>query len=329
MYTFDRALSRFSRTLGALAVGLACAHAMPVAAQAPLELKLMAPAAPGGGWDGASRSLQQVLVATGAAKSVQVVNVPGAGGTVGLAQFVNGAKGDGNQMMTMGITMLGAVLTNKAPVNLDTVTPIARLTADPLVVVVPASSPHKTIKDLAAAIKADTTKVVWAGGSAGGADHILAGLIAKSAGGDAAKLNYVPFSGGGEALAEMLGGRVTAGVSGYNEFESMIKAGKLRALAISSGKRAEGVDVPTLKEQGLDVELVNWRGIVAPPAITPEQRRVLAGAIDKAVKSPEWGKVLKARGWEDAYLPADQFAMFLKSDQTRVKDVLTTIGLVK
>lgn len=332
MHTFDRTLSRrssFSRALGAVAVGLACVHALPAAAQAPLELKIIAPAAPGGGWDGASRSLQQVMVATGAAKSVQVVNVPGAGGTVGLAQFVNSAKGDGQQMMTMGITMLGAVLTNKAPVNLDSVTPIARLTADPLVVVVPANSPHKTIKDLAAAIKADTSRVVWAGGSAGGADHILAGLIAKSAGGDAAKLNYVPFSGGGEALAEMLGGRVTAGVSGYNEFESMIKAGKLRALAISSGKRAEGVDVPTLKEQGLDVELVNWRGIVAPPAITPEQRRALAASIDKAIKSPEWAKVLKARGWEDAYLPADQFAMFLKSDQARVKDVLTTIGLVK
>jgi putative tricarboxylic transport membrane protein len=320
----------FARTIGMLAVGLACAHTIQAtAADAPLELKIIAPAAPGGGWDGASRSLQQVLVATGAAKSVQVVNVPGAGGTVGLAQFVNGAKGDGNQLMTMGITMLGAILTNKAPVNLDPVTPIARLTADPLVVVVPANSPHKTIKDLAAAIKADTTRVVWAGGSAGGADHILAGLVAKAAGGDASKLNYVPFSGGGEALAEMLGGRVTAGVSGYNEFESMIKAGKLRALAISSGKRAAGVDVPTLKEQGLDVELVNWRGIVAAPGITPDQRKNLAMAIDKAVKSQEWKKILQARGWDDAYLPADQFATFMKADQARVKEVLTTIGLVK
>src|SRR5687768_1070359 len=100
------------------------AFAAPAFAQAPLELKITAPAAPGGGWDGASRSLQQVLTATGAAKSVQVVNVPGAGGTVGLAQFVNTAKGDGNQLMTMGITMVGAVLTNKAPVGLDAVTPI-------------------------------------------------------------------------------------------------------------------------------------------------------------------------------------------------------------
>jgi len=322
-----------TRLFGAGALGVAIAAigtiATPVLAQNPLELKIIAPAAPGGGWDGASRSLQQVMVATGAAKSVQVVNVPGAGGTVGLAQFVNNAAGDGNQMMTMGITMLGAVITNKSPVTLDTVTPIARLTADPLVVVVPANSPHKTIKDLAAALKADTSKVVWAGGSAGGADHILAGLVAKAAGGDASKLNYVPFSGGGEALAEMLGGRVTAGVSGYNEFESMIKAGKLRALALSSGKRLAGVDVPTLKEQGVDVELVNWRGIVGAPNISADQRKALAAAVDKAIKSPEWAKVLKARGWDDAYLPADQFAIFLKNDQARVKEVLSSIGLAK
>lgn len=326
MYKINQLFARAGR---AFVMGAALAAALPAMAQATLELKLIAPAAPGGGWDSASRSLQQAMVPAGAAKSVQVVNVPGAGGTVGLAQFVNSAKGDPNQMMVMGITMLGAVLTNKSPVGLDSVTPIARLTADPLVIVVPANSPHKSIADLAAAIKADTAKVVWAGGSAGGADHILAGLVAKAAGGDPAKLNYVPFSGGGEALAEMLGGRVTAGVSGYGEFESMIKTGKLRALAIASGKRLTGVEVPTLKEQGLNVELVNWRGIVAAPGITPEQRSTLSAAVEKTVKSAEWTKILKARGWDDAYLPADQFATFIKDDQTRVKDILTSIGLVK
>jgi putative tricarboxylic transport membrane protein len=316
----------------AITLALACAATTltaPALAQAPLELKIIAPAAPGGGWDGASRALQQVMTATGAAKSVQVVNVPGAGGTVGLAQFVNTAKGDGNQMLTMGITMLGAVLTNKAPVNLDTVTPIARLTADALVVAVPANSPYKSIKDLAAAIKADTSKVVWAGGSAGGADHILAALVTKSAGGDATKLNYVPFSGGGEALAEMLGGRVAAGVSGYGEFESQFKTGKLRPLAIASAKRMAGIDVPTLKEQGLDVEFVNWRGIVGAPGINPAQKAALSAAVAKALKSDEWAKVLKARGWDDAYLGADEFAAFMKADQARVKDVLTSVGLVK
>lgn len=318
------------RTLNlALAACLTLPFCLHVQAQTSLELKITAPAGAGGGWDGASRALQQVMTTTGAAKSVQVVNVPGAGGTVGLAQFVNSAKGDGNQLLTMGITMVGAILTNKSPVTLDAVTPIARLTGDALVIVVPANSPHKTVKDLAAALKADTSKVVWAGGSAGGADHILAGLLAKAAGGDAAKLNYVPFSGGGEALAEMLGGRVTAGVSGYNEFESMIKAGKLRALAVSSGARMAGVDVPTIKEQGLDVELMNWRGIVAGPGISSAQKSALSAAVEKAVKSPEWAAVRKQRGWEDAYLNADAFAANLKREQVSVKEVLSTIGLVK
>lgn len=314
---------------GAIAACLTLPLYSHVQAQSNLELKITAPAGAGGGWDGASRALQQVMTATGAAKTVQVVNVPGAGGTVGLAQFVNSAKGDGNQLLTMGITMVGAILTNKSPVTLDAVTPIARLTGDALVVVVPANSPHKTLKDLASAIKADTSKVVWAGGSAGGADHILAGLLAKAAGGDATKLNYVPFSGGGEALAEMLGGRVTAGVSGYNEFESMIKAGKLRALAVSSGARMAGVDVPTIKEQGMEVELMNWRGIVAGPGISTAQKAALSAAVEKAVKSPEWAAVRKQRGWDDAYLNADAFAANLKREQVSVKDVLTTIGLVK
>ncbi|MDB5840909.1 MAG: C4-dicarboxylate transporter substrate-binding protein [Herminiimonas sp.] len=326
MFLFTKPLRRAGLML---ALATTAAFTTPAMAQGAPELKIMAPAAPGGGWDGASRSLQQAMVAAGAAKSVQVVNVPGAGGTVGLAQFVNNAKGDPNQLMTMGITMVGAVLTNKAPVGLEAVTPIARLTGDSLVVVVPANSPHKTIKDLATALKTDTSKVVWAGGSAGGADHILAALIAKAAGGDASKVNYVPFSGGGEALAEMLGGRVTAGISGYNEFESMIKSGKLRALALSSGSRMAGVEVPTLKEQGLNVELINWRGIVAAPGITPQQKTALAAVVEKTVKSQEWKNILKTRGWDDAYMNADQFTAFMKTEQASVKDVLTSIGLVK
>lgn len=322
-------MSMTRRETLAAAAGLVLACAAGAAGAQALELKITAPAGAGGGWDSTARALQQVMTATGAAKSAQVVNVPGAGGTVGLAQFVNTAKGDGNQLLMMGVTMVGAVLTNKSPVTLDQVTPIARLTQDALVVVVPANSPHKTLNDLAAALKADTSKVVWAGGSAGGADHILAALIARAAGGDASKVNYVPFSGGGEALAEMLGGRVSAGVSGYNEFESQIKSGKLRALALSTAQRMAGVDVPTLKEQGMDVEFVNWRGIVAAPGLSAAQKSALSAAVVKALKSDEWAKVLKARGWEDYYADADAFAAFLKADQTRVKDVLTSVGLVK
>jgi putative tricarboxylic transport membrane protein len=298
-------------------------------ALAQQELKIMAPAGPGGGWDSAARTIQQVLTQTGLAKAVQVTNVTGAGGTIGLAQFVNNAKGDPSQLMVNGITMVGAILTNKAPVSLDQVTPIARLTGDPLVIVVPADSPHKTIQDLAAAVKADPAKVTWAGGSAGGADHILAALFTKAAGSDPAKVNYIAFSGGGEALAAMLGGKVTAGISGYGEFESQIKAGKLRALALSSGKRLAGADVPTLKEQGMDVEVVNWRAIMGAPGITADERKALTDMIEKMTKAKEWAEILKQRGWEDFYLAGEPFTAFLKEDQNRVGEVLRSVGLVK
>jgi putative tricarboxylic transport membrane protein len=321
-----------SRLLGAVRTGLAgaaFATLLATAAQAQLELKIIAPAAPGGGWDQTARSMQQALVAAGAAKSAQVVNVPGAGGTVGLAQFVNAAKGDGNQLMVNGFVMVGAILTNRSPVNLDQVTPIARLTEETQVMVVPANSPIKTAKDLAEAVKKDVSKVTFAGGSAGGVDHIMAALFAGAAGADAAKVNYVPFSGGGESLAAILGGKVTAGISGYGEYEGQIKSGRLRAIGVTSPQRLPGVDVPTFKEQGIDLVLTNWRSVIAPPGITDAQKKALGEAIDKMVKSQAWKDILKQKGWDDAYMPADAFAAFLKQEQARVRGVLQSIGLVK
>jgi putative tricarboxylic transport membrane protein len=308
---------------GAMAAGLA------TGAAAQMELKIMAPAAPGGGWDQTARSMQQALVASGAAKSVQVTNVPGAGGSVGIAQFVNGAKGDGSQIMVNGFVMVGALLLNKSPVTLDQVTPIARLTEETQVIVVPAGSPIKEAKDLAAAVKADIAKVTFAGGSAGGVDHIMAALFAAAAGADASKVNYVPFSGGGESLAAILGGKVTAGISGYGEYEGQIKAGKLRAIGVTSPQRQPGVDVPTFKEQGIDLVLTNWRSVMAPPGITDQQKKTLGDAIDKMVKSDAWKEILKQKGWDDAYLAGDAFVQFLKEEQARVDKVLRSVGLVK
>ncbi len=292
-----------------------------------LELKIMAPAAPGGGWDQTARAMQAALTESGAVKSAQVVNVPGAGGTVGLAQFVN-AKGDGSQLMVNGFVMVGAILTNKSPVTLEQVTPIARLTAENQAIVVPADSPIKSAKDLAEALKADPAKVTWAGGSAGGTDHIMVGLFAKAIGVDPTKINYVPFSGGGEALAAILGGKVTAGVSGYGEFEGQVKAGKLRLIAIAAEEPVQGIDAPTLKSEGIDLAIVNWRSVVAPPGLSDEQKKALLEAIDKMVKSNQWQETLKAKGWDDAYLAGDDFAAYLKNEQVRVGEVLKSIGLV-
>jgi putative tricarboxylic transport membrane protein len=310
--------------LAAAAFGLATTAMAQVA-----ELKIMAPAAPGGGWDQTARSMQQALTQSGVVKNVQVTNVPGAGGTIGLAQFVNGAKGDGGQLMVNGYVMVGAILTNKSPVSLEQTTPVARLTAEYEAIVVPADSPIKTAKDLAAAVKADPGKVTWAGGSAGGVDHIAAALFAKAAGADPTKINYVPFSGGGEALAAILGGKVTAGISGYGEFESQIKAGKLRLVGITSPNRLSNVDGPTLKEQGVELEIANWRSVVAAPGLSADQKKALVDTIDKMVKSKEWQDILKQKGWDDAYLSGDAFAKQLNDDIARTKEVLMSVGLVK
>ena len=322
-------MNQFRKGLWRSAIAAATVAGFVTSAAAQMELKIMAPAAPGGGWDQTARSMQQAFTQSGTAKSVQVTNVPGAGGSIGIAQLVNNSKGDGHQLMVMGYVMVGALLTNNSPVTHAQTTPIARLTTEYEAIVVPADSPIKNAKDLAAAIKADPAKVTWAGGSAGGVDHIAAALFAKAAGADPTKINYIPFSGGGEALAAILGGKVTAGISGYGEFESQVKAGKLRLIGLTSATKTANVDAPSIKEQGIDLEIANWRAVVAPPGISADQKKALTEAVDKLAKSKEWQEILKAKGWEDAYVSGDAFAKVLADEQSRTKEVLTAVGLVK
>ncbi|WP_159713903.1 tripartite tricarboxylate transporter substrate binding protein [Geminicoccus flavidas] len=292
-------------------------------------LTLVAPAGPGGGWDQTARALQAAMQQEGLVGAVTVENIPGAGGTIGLAQFVERERGQGDALLVGGLVMLGAIITNGAPVTLDQVTPIARLTGEYEVVVVPASSELQTMQDLVATLKNDPGSVAWGGGSAGGTDHILAGLIAQQADVDPSKVNYVPFSGGGEALAAVMGGHVAAGISGLSEWIGQIQAGTLRALAISSPERLEGLDAPTLREAGLDLDLVNWRSVMAPPDLDDPERAALVDLIDKTAKSAAWQETLKSKGWDDAYLPADEFASFLQEENARVTGLLQTIGLAK
>ena len=309
---------------------LAAVLALTSAPAAALDsLTIIAPAKPGGGWDQTARTLQEVMQTQGIVPTVTVENVEGAGGTVGLAQFVGQHAGKGDTLLVGGLVMVGAILTNAAPVTLDQVTPIARLTGEYEVLVVPAASPIQSLADLIAAFKADPGAVAWGGGSAGGTDHILAGLIAQAAGVDPTLVNYIPFSGGGEALAAILGGHVTVGISGYGEWAGQIASGELRALAISSGERVAGIDIPTLKEQGIDVELANWRAVMGPPELSPEDRQALLDTVDKTVKSEAWQAQLKSRNWMDVYLAGDEFAAFLKAENERITTTLKAIGLVE
>ncbi|BBE70696.1 Bug family tripartite tricarboxylate transporter substrate binding protein [Oharaeibacter diazotrophicus] len=311
-----------------IALATAGAFALPFAASAA-DYKIMAPAAPGGGWDQTARTMQTALQDEAIASSVQVTNVPGAGGTIGLAQFVNQASGDPSSLIVGGYVMVGAILTNASPVTLDNVTPIARLTGETEAIVVPAASDIKSMDDLVAKLKADPGAVSWAGGSAGGTDHIAAGLIAKAIGVDPTKINYIAYSGGGEALAAILGAQVTVGISGYGEFASQIEAGQLRLLAVTGDQRVPGTDAPTLKEAGVDVVLQNWRMVAAAPGITDEQKAAITADIEKMVKSKTWQDALAAKGWTDTYLAGDAFKTQLAADVSATTDVLKAIGLVK
>lgn len=325
----DFHLARLSRrALTAMVMAGALALALP--AQAEIKsLDIIAPANPGGGWDQTARAIQAAMQADGLASAVQVENIGGAGGTVGLAQFVSSKGKKGDAILVGGLVMVGAILTNKSPVTLANVAPLARLTGEYQLVVVPAESPIQNMGDLVAKLKADPGSVSWGGGSAGGTDHILAGLIAKSAGVDPTKVNYIAHSGGGEALSAILGGHVTAGISGYEEFAPQIAAGKLRGIGISSDEALPGIEVPTLKSQGIDVSLVNWRGLFVGANVREKDMAALSDAVAKMVEGPAWQATLKERGWLNLYQPADQFAAFLTEDQTKVTETLKSIGLVQ
>ena len=314
----------FLKTLAALAA----TGAFPFSAHAASNVKMMIPANPGGGWDTTGRALGKALTDAKVADTVTYDNKGGAAGALGLAQFVNGSKGDGNALMVMGAVMLGGLITGKPPVSLSSATPIARLSSEYNVFVLPANSPMKTMADVVAQLKKDPGSVKWGGGSRGSTEHIAAAMIAQKVGVDPSKINYVAFRGGGEATAAILGGNVTVGGSGYSEFSEYIAAGKMKAIAVTSGKRLDGVAVPTLKEQGIDVEIGNWRGVYGAPGITPAQRKALTDMVLAAMKTPAWLDAVKKNSWTPAVLTGDAFAKFVDDDFASLRATMVKSGMV-
>lgn len=290
------------------------------------SLYMFIPAGPGGGWDGLGRAIEQAARQTGLVGSFQFENVGGAGGTVGLPRFVAQRRGRPDSLMVAGSVMVGAVLTNKTPVGLKDVTPIARMTEEVGVIVVPASSEIRDIQGFLDALKANPGAMSVAGGSAGGTDHITLGLILKALGRSAREGSYVAFAGGGPANAAILGAQVKAGISGHSEFAEQIRAGRMRALA-TTGETRSDPNIPTLKESGIDVVISNWRGVFAPPGIRPDARDALVRLMTDIHASTAWKEILQARGWEDAFLTGEAFAQFLEKDRAQTEAVLKEIGL--
>jgi putative tricarboxylic transport membrane protein len=318
------------RNILAAAAGLSATGLLagPASAQQRFNsIYMFVPAGPGGGWDGLGRAIEQASRAHSLVGSFQFENVGGAGGTVGLPRFLSTRRGRPDSLIVSGSVMVGAALTNRTPVSLGDTIPVARMTEEAGVIIVPGNSDIRDIQGLLAALRANPQGVSVAGGSAGGTDHIILGLMLRALGRQAREAAFVAFAGGGPAQAAILGGQVRAGISGWSEFSEQIRAGRVRALA-TTGERRLDPNVPTLKESGVDVVLTNWRGVFAAPGINATQRQALVDLMTAVHASDAWKRILAERGWEDAFMTGAEFDRFLARDKTDNETVLRDLGLI-
>ncbi len=293
------------------------------------QVKIMAPAAPGGGWDTTARAFQAASRDAKLDDGTEVYNVEGAGGTLGLSQLVSKDSGDPYELMMTGQVMLGAIETNQSDVKLDATTPIATLITEAEAIVVPAKSKYQSLQQLADDLKADAGSVRVAGGSAGSTDQLLLGELTRKVGGDPAKTKFVAHSGGGEANTAILSGSVDAGMTGLSEVVDQVEGGKMRLLAVSSPVDLEidGRKPPTIKDEGIDLEMTNWRAIAAPPGITPAERERIAGWVTQVMDSQAWKKSAEKFDWTPFVKTGSELDRFISSEQQRVQSIVADLEL--
>jgi putative tricarboxylic transport membrane protein len=290
-------------------------------------LQMMIPNSPGSGYDTTGREVARVLEEEGLAETIEVFNLEGAGGTVGLQRLVN-EEGNADMLMQMGLGVVGAQYSNQSEATLDQTTPIARLIEEAEAIVVPGDSPYQSLDDLITAWKADPGNTPVGGASnPGGPDHLTPMLLAGEVGVTPSEVNYVAYDGGGELLAGILGGDVAFAATGVGEVTESAAAGDVRILAVTSEEAVEGVDAPTLTDEGVDLVFSNWRGIVAAPGITEEETQRFVDAMTEMHDSDAWQQVLEDQGWVDAFITGDEFSGFLGDESARVEGVLSELGL--
>ncbi|GGW96962.1 Bug family tripartite tricarboxylate transporter substrate binding protein [Streptomyces lomondensis] len=328
--TFRRPARALLGAFAVLALLVVCAcGAWPDGGPAtPRDLRLMVPNTPGGGYDTTARTAARVLEETGIASAVQVFNLPGAGGTVGLQRLVD-ERGNGDLALQMGLGVVGASHTAGSRVTVTETTPIARLIEEAGAVVVRRDSPYRTIGALVAAWrKAPGRLKVGGGSSPGGPDHLLPMELAQAVGIDPGKVEYVAYDGGGgDLLPALLDGQVDFATSGFGEFLDQIRGGQLRVLAVT-GEQPVGVlpGVPTLRASGIDLVFDNWRGIVAPPGISDADRRRWVDALTELHDSPQWRAELERHGWTDVFATGRAFASFLARQDARIAGLVRRLG---
>ena len=295
-------------------------------------LEIVAPAGAGGGWDGIARAVNISLEKEKLyPKSMSVLNKAGGGGAIGFAYMLMKQKDD-YELVVYSPPLVIKTIDKTLQGDYKQLTPLAKLITDYQVILVKADSPYQTLGQLIDALKKDTGAVKFAGGSAPGSmDHLAFAKIAQKAGIDPAKLVYVAFSGGGEAMTTLLGGNVSFVSTGTGEAMPQIAAGTVRALAITSSERMGGAlkDVPTVKESGIDETYEVWRGIFGTPGMSKDAQAWWAATLKKMVTTPTWKEQLTRNSWMPAYAGSADFAKFLDSENVAYKELMTMLGFAK
>lgn len=288
--------------------------AVPRPAKLAPQVRIVIPANPGGGWDQTGRALGAALQQAGLTDQVEYENVGGKGGTLGLAHFAERYGADPHALLVGGMVMVGAVALQKPRIDLGHVKPVARLTSDYLVVVVPSQSPLRSTRDLAAALRNDLRAVPIAGGSAGGVDHMFAGVLVRAAKAAPDALVYRPHASGADVVAALLKGDAAVGISGYSELSEALGQGTLRAIGVSSRRPLFGL--PTFRDQGLDAEMANWRGVFTGTGVAPVRVAEWVAALEYATAQEPWQKTLQKNRWESAWLTGKDLGEFIELSQT-------------
>ncbi|WP_374612028.1 tripartite tricarboxylate transporter substrate binding protein [Microbacterium foliorum] len=314
-------------TIAAAAIGIAAFGSITSAAAGQdihASMTIIAPAAAGGGWDGVARELQQAQKANGLVNNVQVVNMPGAGGTIALGN-VSVLEGQPNNLLVGGTGLMAATIQFGSAATLDDVTPLAVIVEEYDVIVVPADSPHQTLDDLVAAWKADPKSVPWTGG--GSFDQLVVTDLAISAGIAPLDTTYISSDGGGEAIQALLNGTAQAAAGGYPDNIDQIESGRLRVLALVAEEPVDGIDIPTAAEQGYDVSLTNWRMLAAPAGLEDDQIGDLRELITDSIATPEWRDAIDRYRWTERVIMGEELDAFLADEHSRIEELYEEMGL--
>jgi putative tricarboxylic transport membrane protein len=292
------------------------------------EIHFLIPGGAGGGWDGTARGTGMVLSKEDMIKSASYENMSGAGGGKAIGFLIETADRQQGTLMVNSTPIVVRSLTKVFPYSFRDLTPIARIIGDFQAIAVRPDSDIKSWGDVVARFKKDPRSVKFAGGSVrGDLDHLVPAMAMKAMGEDPRKVSYVPYDAGGKALAGLLSGETELLSTGFGEAIGPHRDGQIRIIAVSSDKAIDGI--ATLKEQGADVEFANWRGFFAAPGISDAQAKAYAGLLKKMQDTGTWEDLRAKNGWQNLYLPGDDFVAFLTQQEDEIGGLMRELGFLK